>query len=162
MGGEPWMSSVTLVSIGTFVRGDKTLLCPSSISQFEPLIGILVLSPTLQLKPDLMRSFAFKILRQANDPLALAEAYRILPSGKNFALKTLYNNEFLQCISLQNCFARRAILNFWRSLKPSPPFPFELHNFSYLSQWILRLSLFWPHQNLLIIFQSLCIMSLAI
>lgn len=50
----------------------------------------------------------------------------------------------------QACFARSASLNIAKSLKLIPPWVFGLHGSYHLTQWIFRLSPFWPQKNLLI------------
>ena len=103
--------------------------------------------PTLQWAPFFMTSRLLRILLQAKDPLS-SFASKILPLGKNFALKNLWKREVLSSNSLQTCFASIASLNFCNSLNPIPPRSFGRHNELHFVQWIFFWFPRWPHQNL--------------
>jgi len=130
--------------------GDKILPWESLGSQFDPYIMIWEPSPSLHFAPyDIIR-LAWRMLLHANEPKE-AFASNTDPFGKYFTLNTLLKREFVSWTSLQTCLANMASLNLHRSLKPIPPFNFDLHKISHFFQCILRLSPRYPHQNFRII-----------
>uniref|UniRef100_A0A2N9I518 Reverse transcriptase domain-containing protein n=1 Tax=Fagus sylvatica TaxID=28930 RepID=A0A2N9I518_FAGSY len=76
-------------------RGERILWCLSSSNHLVPFIFICAPSPTLQLEPKRISSLAFKMLLHVNEPPVFSGASKILPFGKNFALKTLKNRELI-------------------------------------------------------------------
>ena len=91
------------------------------------------------------------MLFQAEELRGWISASKILPVGKYFALKTLYNKVSVSWCSRHTCFPNRASLNCLKSLNPIPLIDLEEHKVLHLTHCIFLEFSWFPHQNLQII-----------
>ena len=144
------MRSLTLDPTGKEIEGEITSYGGFFGSHLSERIATERPSPTLQPAPESTTYLACKRIFHAYEPLSELSHYIIEQSGKNFALKTLWNREFSQVFNLHICLASKESLNLFSSLKPIPPSFFGRHSVPQLIQWIFRCSPLYPHQNFLI------------
>lgn len=67
--------------------------------------------------------------------------------GKYRAFENGNQKDSGSLIIRRHCLARKAKLKSWKSLKPKPPSHFGRPSLFQPTQWILRSSSFWRHQN---------------
>ena len=105
-------------------------------------------SPTPHFDPSQIVSLAANKLLHTYDGLLPNSASIKKQFGKYLDLYTQKNIEWVLWKSLHACFANRAKLKAWISLKPIPPLPSGLQSFFQLIQWIFFSSFVWPYQYL--------------
>lgn len=117
-------------------------------SQLSPHTWIELPSPTFQSKPSLIRSNQCMKILHIQKGLWLSLASNTLVAGQHFDFRICHVKESRNWMSLQICFARRALLKAFKSLNLKLLLDFVSPRSFHFLQWISNSLCMWPYQNL--------------